>query len=1220
MNNRAERFRKGLFKVVAEEEEEEELLPFPDWQVDAMNRVPGTIEQIKQNIAFLKSVPQPPQPNFNSFHNAMEYFCKFGGWVLANKWDFGSGLKISHYGDTSKDELGRHYWENPHEIPLIAKNWTQLSEEDRKLWWSIEAEFTTFLKYKARALEELKNSVEDLLKYEGDLSELSGEIAEWFKANSNNLTLSIAIKHLDSIKKQIVQDVGGSKRFSRYPLSINSDSDLVQYRVSKARVYSSTYWAISGLVKAAYAQLKERAIQVEKEFAPTLRPRIEEHIHGSKFAKFLDGSIKYIFGQGLEEELSSMILRKTIDGIVRDFSLGSKLYTLARHGMAAQAAQAPVKELRDWEGYLEKAQANYKQVIIREQEHLIQELVEKHEQNNLHAGLATWWRDNSDLHDASVEAKKLVQSTEVKEFDPDAFTPKYFDLKRVLIDQKRYHLYSGISNNRASNKVRVRELPKKFANMGKDVEAATEKLREMEAEAEAKGMKPPQWQGLARNMEEDWEVVRTLPIPEIGQFAEKLTQSEARKSALDLEYNTPFPDAAWLAYKFLMPYNKEGWSTNTLGIHFMMKEDNPKKTQLKHFREFGLTHPNYHVNENDDVQTRNAKAKHLVEDLFALINHIPKTGGGERATTQISWLYRYVLPRMTGVSSQTKLKIADNLYPLLHSHFSGYDPSERKAAIEWVDIMISNPNIEKLDDVRVIKEFVGLFTEINKLKKQRNVVDYMAKQDPEYYEHYSEYPYDEYTDLDDIAWIGDSIPKEEKERYLDLQNQIERLELDIEYYPTDPDVKDNKEKLKNLKVEFDPLSKKVEEYARRAKEEHKRKEKEEWGFDGLLRKLKEKGMVDDRHLNAVEYVFNTMNNKEKISLDNPNELFSIARFAQVAVTAVSQYAGIKEYADKVEKKLPEVTESPNWEMPERGFRFRVFEDNDPQHFSIGAETNCCQILGGVGEGAAIDSFINKFAGVLVVEFLINGDWKIATQSYFHYVPEDKSYILDNVEHNEVISRQAQDITGMSVEELYGLWAEEMKDRFPGIKYIGVGKEYTVIDLSRWDRLDGLEEDPREFHDDVDPYSDFSYNNAIDLLKPKEFMKEETIENEEEVEEEYRDEDDEKPPLDQAGYMQLRDAVFDIWRPNREKKYMVPDQDYRKNMRMYVLCLKKALIGMGKIKGMDTSKWDNKTLGWIEKRLFGKKAFLQGLLIKEDWKEIGLIIRKARQERRLCGTK
>lgn len=70
---------------------------------------------------------------------------------------------------------------------------------------------------------------------------------------------------------------------------------------------------------------------------------------------------------------------------------------------------------------------------------------------------------------------------------------------------------------------------------------------------------------------------------------------------------------------------------------------------------------------------------------------------------------------------------------------------------------------------------------------------------------------------------------------------------------------------------------------------------------------------------------------------------------------------------------------------------------DLHHFQIGIDTDCCQRIGGAGFEAAINSFINPLAGVVVLEVNHNNSWVLVAQSYFHYVPEEEMIILDNIE-------------------------------------------------------------------------------------------------------------------------------------------------------------------------------------------------------------------------------
>ncbi len=166
--------------------------------------------------------------------------------------------------------------------------------------------------------------------------------------------------------------------------------------------------------------------------------------------------------------------------------------------------------------------------------------------------------------------------------------------------------------------------------------------------------------------------------------------------------------------------------------------------------------------------------------------------------------------------------------------------------------------------------------------------------------------------------------------------------------------------------------------------------------------------------------------------------------------------------------------------------FQVLQDLDPRMFSIGAETDCCQRIGGAGEEAAIDSFVNNLAGVLTVS--VNGN--LVAQSYFHYVPQDNGYILDNVEFNELNCKNlkwkiSQEETCFELSKLIQTWAAKIKEKNSDIKYILCGKAYNKIDSSLFEEHK-LEEDPRDFTVD-DPYSDFDENNHINLLKPSQLL-------------------------------------------------------------------------------------------------------------------------------------
>ena len=154
---------------------------------------------------------------------------------------------------------------------------------------------------------------------------------------------------------------------------------------------------------------------------------------------------------------------------------------------------------------------------------------------------------------------------------------------------------------------------------------------------------------------------------------------------------------------------------------------------------------------------------------------------------------------------------------------------------------------------------------------------------------------------------------------------------------------------------------------------------------------------------------------------------------------------------------------------------------DPYAFSVGVYTNCCQRIGGAGEEAAIDSFINPLAGVLI----LTKNNTLISQSYFHYVPEDNGLILDNVEVNE-LNMKNFNINETVLSKIYADYASAIKSKYPKIEYIKCGKEYNKLSNKLFKTVK-MKDDPRSFEVE-DPYSDFDENNHLDLLSPHNSIK------------------------------------------------------------------------------------------------------------------------------------
>lgn len=167
--------------------------------------------------------------------------------------------------------------------------------------------------------------------------------------------------------------------------------------------------------------------------------------------------------------------------------------------------------------------------------------------------------------------------------------------------------------------------------------------------------------------------------------------------------------------------------------------------------------------------------------------------------------------------------------------------------------------------------------------------------------------------------------------------------------------------------------------------------------------------------------------------------------------------------------------------PSNSFRFRVLRNLDPYHFLVGADTACCQRIGGVGHNAAVDSFVNPLAGVLLLEVNIDDSWVTAGQSYFHYVPKNNGLILDNVEVNYNNCSKFFNYKRYNINDLYAAFASYVKEKY-SLSYVRCGAKHNKLNNERFtsSRIQGG--DPRYF--EYKKYSDFSASNHIDLIKPK----------------------------------------------------------------------------------------------------------------------------------------
>jgi len=171
------------------------------------------------------------------------------------------------------------------------------------------------------------------------------------------------------------------------------------------------------------------------------------------------------------------------------------------------------------------------------------------------------------------------------------------------------------------------------------------------------------------------------------------------------------------------------------------------------------------------------------------------------------------------------------------------------------------------------------------------------------------------------------------------------------------------------------------------------------------------------------------------------------------INLIESYTGIIEYKSYKKNKVPELY-LLNYIVNE-DLKFEVLSENSFEYFTVGSATECCQRLKREGVAACVDSYINPLAGVLVLKARSERKWIIIAQSYFHYVPEDNGYILDNVETNEWAVKNFK----INLDSLYASLGVKLKEA--GISYFRCGSQFNKLDSSSFSQQ-RIEKDNRHF--------------------------------------------------------------------------------------------------------------------------------------------------------------
>ena len=261
-------------------------------------------------------------------------------------------------------------------------------------------------------------------------------------------------------------------------------------------------------------------------------------------------------------------------------------------------------------------------------------------------------------------------------------------------------------------------------------------------------------------------------------------------------------------------------------------------------------------------------------------------------------------------------------------------------------------------------------------------------------------------------------------------------------------------------------------------------------YGKLIAQLRERKYISTNFRENLFLITKFFESNEEINPSSPifSQLFEVSSQIESDLSILEMGEALKDLLKGYKTKSPALFDL---DYPLRNdLRFKVLKDKDPRILRIGIETDCCQRLGGVGEIAARDSFMNPLSSVLVLEWKDpkENDWKLLTQSYFHYVPQDNGYILDNVEHNNKNVRTFKEQNpDVSLEDVYAVYANEIKNKLD-VSYFLSGKGYSKIDSHKFN-TDVRDTDPRFLDDRAltkykrDHYSDYEERNGMNLLSP-----------------------------------------------------------------------------------------------------------------------------------------
>ena len=191
-----------------------------------------------------------------------------------------------------------------------------------------------------------------------------------------------------------------------------------------------------------------------------------------------------------------------------------------------------------------------------------------------------------------------------------------------------------------------------------------------------------------------------------------------------------------------------------------------------------------------------------------------------------------------------------------------------------------------------------------------------------------------------------------------------------------------------------------------------------------------------------EHVMNACRTIEYMDVDSDNELFAltVGRYGYTQ----EQFETLQDWYNKGKINKMKLFIAKDYE--ENGITYNLLRREDPLNAVLGNITNCCQVLGGLGQSCVEYGMTMPNSGFIT----FNYNDKIIGQSWVWYDEKSKTICLDNIEiphrylekinQNEIIQKSFIDCL-LRVKKSF---IEEMNSRGLEVKKVTIGQGYNDI--------------------------------------------------------------------------------------------------------------------------------------------------------------------------------